>query len=81
MLRDAEVLEGLLQGTSLVDCGSQRAFSYWFFLKNRFLVKNFTDTRMLESYNHGHILELCSILENLRFTISDAVVDIYCKSQ
>ena len=63
MLRDAEVLEGLLQGTSLVDCGSQRAFSYWFFLKNRFLVKNFTDTKMLESYNHGHILELCNVLE------------------
>lgn len=74
------MLEGLLRGTSLVDCGSQSAFSYWFFVKNRFLVKNFRDTGMLESYNYGHILELCNVLGNLRFTKSDAEVDIYCKS-
>ena len=75
------MLEGLIRATCLLDRGSQSASSYWFFVKNRFLVKNFTDTEMLEGYNQGHILELCSVLENLRFTICDAVVDMYCKSQ
>ena len=74
MLRDMEVL---LWGNIAVIRGSQSAFSYWFLVKNRFLVKNFRDTEMLEGYNHGHnILELCKILDNFRFTTSEAVVDI-----
>ena len=67
MLRDTGVLEGSLRGTSVQVCGSQGAFSYWFFVKSRFLVKNFRDTVMLEGYNHGrNILELCNILENYK---------------
>ena len=74
MLRDKEVL---LWGTIVVSCGSQSAFSYWFFVKNRFLVKNFRYTKMLEGYNHEHnILELCNILDNFRFTTSEVVLEI-----
>ena len=74
MLRDKEVL---LWGTIVVSCGSQSAFSYWFFVKNRFLVKNFRYTKMLEGYNREHnILELCNILDNFRFTTSEVVLEI-----
>ena len=74
MFRDTGVLERSLRGISLAGYGSQGAFSYRFFVKRRFSVKNFRIRGMLEGYNNGHVFELCNIQENFEFTTSESVV-------
>lgn len=64
MFRDTGVLEGSLRGISLAGYGSQGAFSYRFFVKRRFSVKNFRIMGMLEGYNNGHFGHILDMFWN-----------------